>query len=379
MLHQLHNFLVSQDRAKIQAKRRPPTRQARRAAAATASASDVTLFGSRASEEASASARASWPGGLPSLEGLGNSEVDSGFRPSRTGTTDSDMSDEFFGFAGSRSKVKTEEPSPLDDPLADGLFSTPASKPVASKANELFSDDSDIFSISSEKNKEESAVVSNGKISADEDDLFSVNKTKEESKTKVAEPLGGKNLFGSKTHDDEDIFSSVSDEKKIQSSNQKTPSRAEEPKISSPLDNDDLFSVRKDDKTVEKTKGAQPSKTEAKPVAEGNKPSLDEDLFSSNSTKNESKPDKKETEKPTKTKAFSSPLGEDDDLFVVSAPVKKDVKSTVDSATKKTASPVTIKKTTPKATAVPDVSTFLRVSRNLGGGRGVGGEGLEQE
>ena len=303
--------------------------------------------------------------------------MDSGFRPSRTGTTDSDMSDEFFGFAGSRSKVKTEEPSPLDDPLADGLFSTPASKPVASKANELFSDDSDIFSISSEKNKE-SAVVSNGKISADEDDLFSINKTKEESKTKVAEPLGEKNLFGSKIHDDENIFSSVNEEKKIQSSNQKTPSKAEEPKISSPLDNDDLFSVLKDDKTVEKTKAAQPSKTEAKPVAKEKKPSLDEDLFSSNSTKNESKPDKKETEKPTKAKAFSSPLGEDDDLFVVSAPVKKDVKSTVDSATKKTASPVTNKKTTPKTTAVLDVSTFLRVSRHfffffLGeGGRGGG-------
>ena len=373
VLHQFHNFLVSQDRAKIQAKRRPPTRQARRAAAATASASDVTLFGSTPSEEASASARASWPGGLPSLEGLGKSEVDSGFRPSRTGTTDSDMGDEFFGFTGSRSKVKTEEPSVLDDPLAGGLFSTPASKPEASKANEPFSDDSDIFSISSEKNKKESAVVSDGKISADEDDLFSVNKTKEESKTKVVEPLGGKNLFGSKTHENEDIFSSVSDEKKIRSSNQKTPSKAEEPKISSPLDNDHLFSVRKDDKSVEKTKGAQPSKTEAKPVAKEKKPSLDED-FSSNSAKNESKTDKKETEKPTKTKAFSSPLGEDDDLFAVSAPVKKDVKSTVDSATKKTASPVTNKKTTPKATAVLDVSTCLRVSRNLvgGGGGGVG-------
>lgn len=371
MLHQLHNFLVSQDRAKIQAKRRPPTRQARRAAAATASASDVTLFGSTPSEEASASARASWPGGLPSLDGLGKSEVDSGFRPLRTGTTDSDVSDDFFGFTGSRSKVKTEEPSALDDPLAGGLFSTPASKPVASKADELFNDDSDIFSISSEKNNKESAVVSNGKISAVEDDFFSVNKTKEESNTKVAEPLGGKNLFASKILEEEDIFSSVNDEKKIRSSNQKTPSKAEEPKISSPLDNDDLFSVRKDDKSVEKTKGAQPSKTKAKPVAKEKKPSLDEDLFASNSAKNESKPDKKETEKPTKTKAFSSPLGEDDDLFAVSAPVKKDVKSTVDSATKKTASPVTNKKTTPKATAVLDVSTCLRVSRNLEG-RGGG-------
>ena len=309
------------------------------------------------------------------MDGLEKSEVDSGFLPPRTGTTDSDMSDEFFGFVGSRSKVKTEEPSALDDTLEGGLFSKPAPKPEASKANELFNDDSDIFSISSEKNKKESAVVSNGMISADEDDLFSVSKTKSESKTTVAEPLGGKNLFGSKTHENEDIFSSVSDEKKVRPSNKKTPSNAEESKISSPLDNDDPFSsVRKDDKSVEKTIGSvQPSKLEAKPVAKEKEPSLDEDLFSSNSSnsvKKESKPDKKETEKPTKSKAFSSPLGEDDDLFAVSTPVKKDVKSNADSATKKTASPATNKKATPKATSVLDVSTFYKSLEELWSGVG---------
>ena len=349
----------SQDRAKIQAKRRPPTRQARRAAAVTASASDVTLFGSTPSEDASASARMSWPGGLPSPGGLEKSEVDSGSRPPRTGTRDSDMSDQFFGFASSSSskvnKEETRQPSPIDDPLAGDLFSASASKPKPSKANELFSDDSDVFSFSSEKTKKESGVVSNAKSSIDEEDLFSVSKTNEDRKMKVAEPLGSKDLFGAKADKDEDIFSSVSDEKKLQPSEEKTPSKAVEPKISSPLDNDDLFSsAKKDDKNVAKTTGAKAPKNEAKEKVS----SLDDDLFSSSSAKNESKPDKKESEKPTTDKNFSSPLGEDDDLFTVSTPLKKDVKSGADGAAKKTASPVTGKKTTPKATSILDVSTF---------------------
>ncbi|KAJ7392702.1 retrograde transport, endosome to Golgi [Desmophyllum pertusum] len=87
---------ANKDRAKIQVKRRPPTRQARRAAATTSSASEATLFGSTPNDDvAGASARVSW-GGFPSPEGLEKSEVDSGQRPQRTDTRDSDMSDEFF-------------------------------------------------------------------------------------------------------------------------------------------------------------------------------------------------------------------------------------------------------------------------------------------
>lgn len=305
----------------------------------------------------------SWPGGLPSPGGLEKSEVDSGSRPTRTGTRDSDMSDEFFGFAGSSSlktnkEEKTRPPSAVDDPLAGGLFSVPASKPEISKANELFSDDSDIFSFSSDKKP---AVVSNDKSSVDEDDLFSVGNAKEKSKTTIADPLEGKDLFSAKLQRDEDIFSSVSDEKKLEPSLVKPRSKAVEPKISSALDNGDLFSsVQKDDKSVSKTTDAKASKTDAELPPKGKVPDLDDDLFSSSSAKKEVKPDKK-AEEPKADKKFSSPLEEDDDLFTVSAPVKKDLKTGVDSATKKTASPVTSKKTTPKATSILDVRTFISV------------------
>ena len=358
------NFLVTQDRAKIQVKRRPPTRQARRAAAVTASASDVTLFGSTPSDEASASARVSWPGDFLSSEKLEHTEVDSGLRPPRTGTKDSDMSDEFFGFVGSSSEVKREEETGLlpsfDDPLAENVFAAPALKPKASKANELFSDESEIFSFSSDKNEKRPGIVSNSKIATDEDDLLSVSKAKEESKTKVSDPLGSKDLFNPATNGNEDIFSFGSQEKKLEPSEKETSSKSIETKISSPLDNDELFSSdRKDDTKIEKTTATKPSKTEVKPAAKDKAPNSDENLFSSSTAKSESKPDKKEVEKPSKSNAVSSPLGEDDDLFTVSTPAKKDIKSALDSAPKKTASPLSAKKTTPKATSILDVSIFI--------------------
>ena len=349
-------LFLFQDRAKIQVKRRPPTRQARRAAAATASASDDTLFGTTPSDQAGASARVSWPGGLPSPGGLEKSEVDSGPRSPRTDTRDSDMSDDFFGFAGSSSlKANKEEetlkPSFIDDSLSGGVFSASDSKPKVSKANELFSDDSDLFpAVSSEKTNEEPSFVANEDRSG-KDDLLSVGNAKE--------PLGGDDLFGPKAHKNEDIFSSVSDKKKLEPSSKKTPSKPVEAKISSPLDSDDLFSsVRKDDKSAVNTTEVKASvKPEAKLPPKEKVHVSDEDLLSSSSEKNEIKPEKKETDKPTAGKKFSSPLGEDDDLFSVSAPIKKEVKSGADSAAKKTASPATGKKTTAKPTSILDVST----------------------
>lgn len=349
-------------------KRRPPTRQARRAAATTSSASDATLFGSTTDD---ASARVSW-GGFPTQEGLEKNEVDSGQRPMRTDTRDSDMSDEFFGFTSSGSSKVTKEED-KEDPLKGGLFSASASKPKVSKANELFSDDSDLFGVSSEKtNKKEPAVVKTS--AADEDDLFSVGKAKNESKTKTTEPLVGKDTTASlltAASPGDDIFSTVSGkkvEKKLEPSSEKTPSKAAESKITSPLDNDDLFpSVQEDDKNVakattvkvDKTEVAKAEKTEAKLPAKEKAPALDEDLFASSTAKKESKPEKKEREKATTDKVkFSSPLGDDDDLFTVSTPAKKEIKSVADSAAKKTASPQTSKKTATKASSILDVSSF---------------------
>lgn len=347
-----------QDRAKIQVKRRPPTRQARRAAATTNSASDATLFGSTTNDDASANARVSW-GGFPTQGGLEKSEVDSEQRPPRTGTRDSDMSDEFFGFTSSGSSKVAKE---ADDPLAGGLFTSSVTKPRVSKANALFSDDSDLFAVSSEKtNKKEPAVVKPS--AANEDDLFSVGNAKDESKTKTGEPLVGKDtstsLFTAESPGD-DIFSTVSDktpEKKLEPISEKTPSKAAESKISSPLDKDDLFSVvQKDGNNAAKSKATKP---EVKVTAKEKAPALDEDLFVSSSEKKETKPEKKESEKASADKKFSSPLGDDDDLFTVSTPAKKEIKTVADSAAKKTASPQTTKKTTTKASSILDVSIFV--------------------
>ena len=300
----------------------------------------------------------SW-GGFPTQEGLEKSEVDS--RPPRTGTRDSDMSDEFFGFTSSGSSKVSKE---ADDPLGGGLLSSSVAKPNVAKASELFSDDSDLFAVSSEKtNKKESAVV---KTSAtDEGDIFSVSNTKDASKTKPVEPLVGKDtpasLFAAKSPGD-DLFSSVADTtppKKLDPSSEKTPSKAGKSKISSPLDNDDLFSaVQKDDNDSAKKKVTKP---EAKVTVKEKAPALGEDLFASSSAKKESEAEKKESEKASADKKISSPLGDDDDdLFTVNTPVKKEIK-TADSAVKKTASPQTNKKTATKASSILDVSTSNRL------------------
>ena len=300
----------------------------------------------------------SW-GGFPTQGGLEKSEVDAEQRPPRTGTRDSDMSDEFFGFTSSGSSKVAKE---ADDPLAGGLFSSSVTKPKVSKANELFSDESDLFTVSSEKtNKKEPAVVKTS--SANEDDLFSAGNAKDEIKTKTVEPLVGKDsstsIFRAESPGD-DIFSTVSDktqEKKLEPSSEKTPSKAAESKISSPLDNDGLFAaVQKDGNNAAKAKTTKP---EVKVTAKEKTPALDEDLFASSSAKKETKPEKKESEKASADKKFSSPLGDDEDLFTVSTPAKKEIKTITDSAAKKTASPQTTKKTTTKASSILDVSTFI--------------------
>ena len=316
--------VVPQDRAKIQVKRRPPTRQARRAAAATASASDDTLFGTTPSDVAGASARLSWPGGLSPPGGLGKSEVLSGPRPPRTDTRDSDMSDEFFGFSGSSSskinKEDTWKPPPIEDPLAGGLFLASDSKLKTSKVDDLFADDSDSFSVSSDKTNKKPTVVENSTSSANDDDLFSIGNAKNKANIKTREPLGGDDTFSPKAPSGEDIFAPINNKKTFQPKSEIKPSKPVQPKTTSPLDDDDLFdSVKKDEKSVVNAAETKPTDKETSPIS-------DAGLFPSSSVKPEIKPDKKETDKPTADKKFSSPLGEDDDLFSVSAPVKKDTK-----------------------------------------------------
>ena len=397
--------VVPQDRAKIQVKRRPPTRQARRAAAATVSASDDTLFGTTPSDVAGASARLSWPGGLSPPGGLGKSEVLSGPRPPRTDTRDSDMSDEFFGFSGSSSskinKEDTWKPPPIEDPLAGGLFLASDSKLKTSKVDDLFADDSNSFSVSSDKTNKKPTVVENSTSSANDDDLFSIGNAKNKANIKTREPLGGDDIFSPKAPSGEDIFAPINNKKTFQPKSEIKPSKPVQPKTTSPLDDDDdLFEAgKKDDKSVVNAAETKPAEKETLPIPDAGlfpsssvKPEIkpdkketekptadkkfssplgeDEDLFSvSAPVKKDIKPsgvEKKETDKPSADKKFSSPLGEDDDLFIVSAPVKKDVKpSGAESVTKKTSSPATSKKTTPKPSSILDVSIHIFLLNSL--------------
>lgn len=309
----------------------------------TASASDVTLFGSTLSDEASASAsaRVSWPGDLSSLEGLEKTEVDSGLRPPRAETRDSDMSDEFFGFAGSSSKVKKEETaSSVEDPLAGG-FSASASKANSSKGNEWLSDESDMLSFPGDRHAKPSVAVANGKVSSDDDDLFSIAKTTKATKRKGSETLGG-----------EDIFASESNEEKMEQTSKETINKAVKEQITSPLDNEELFSSPLKDDFM----GTNPTKTATHPLEVKNKDTPENDV-SSSLVANGAKTDKMEIKKTVnKSNEFSPPLGEDDDLFIVSKTQPKkddDGKKTVTSSSSKT--------TTPKATSAIDVSTFDRV------------------
>ena len=397
--------VVPQDRAKIQVKRRPPTRQARRAAAATVSASDDTLFGTTPSDVAGASARLSWPGGLSPPGGLGKSEMLSGPRPPRTDTRDSDMSDEFFGFSGSSSskinKEDTWKPPPIEDPLAGGLFLASDSKLKTSKVDDLFADDSNSFSVSSDKTNKKPTVVENSTSSANDDDLFSIGNAKNKANIKTREPLGGDDIFSPKAPSGEDIFAPINNKKTFQPKSEIKPSKPVQPKTTSPLDDDDdLFEAgKKDDKSVVNAAETKPAEKETLPIPDAGlfpsssvKPEIkpdkketekptadkkfssplgeDEDLFSvSAPVKKDIKPpgvEKKETDKPSADKKFSSPLGEDDDLFIVSAPVKKDVKpSGAESVTKKTSSPATSKKTTPKPSSILDVSIHIFLLNSL--------------
>lgn len=346
----------------------------------------------------------SWPGGLSPPGGLGKSEVHSGPRPPRTDTRDSDMSDEFFGFSGSSSskinKEDTWKPPPIEDPLAGGLFLASDSKLKTSKVDDLFVDDSDSFSVSSDKTNKKPTVVENSTSSANDDDLFSIGNAKDKANIKSTDPLGGGDIFSPKAPSGEDIFAPIKDKKTFQPKSEIKPSKPVQSKTTSPLDDDDLFeAVKKDDKSVVNAAETKPIDKETLPISDGG-------LFPSSSVKPEIKPDKKETEKPTADKKFSSPLGEDDDLFSVSAPVKKDIKpsgvekketdkpsadkkfssplgedddlfivsapvkkdvkpSGAESVTKKTSSPATSKKTTPKPSSILDVSIYIFLLNSL--------------
>lgn len=312
----------------------------------TASASDVTLFGSTLSDEASASAsaRVSWPGDLSSLEGLEKTEVDFGLRPPRAETRDSDMSDEFFGFAGSSSKVKKEEEeetaSSVEDPLAGG-FSASASKAKSSKAKEWLSDESDMLSFPGDRHAKPPVAVANGKVSSGDDDLFSNAKTTIATKRKGSETLGGK-----------DIFASESSAEKVEQTSKETINKAVKEQITSPLDNEELFSSPLKDDIM----GNNPTKIATHPLEAKNKDTSETDV-SSSLVANGAKTDKMEIKKTAnKSNEFSPPLGEDDDLFIVSKPQPKkddDGKKTLTSSSSKT--------TTAKATSAIDVSTFDRV------------------
>ena len=308
------------------------------------------------------------------------------------------MSDEFFGFSGSSSsKINKEDawkPPPIEDPLAGGLFLASDSKLKTSKVDDLFADDSDSFSVSSDKTNKKPTVVENSTSSANDDDLFSIGNAKNKANIKTREPLGGDDIFSPKAPSGEDIFAPINNKKTFQPKSEIKPSKPVQPKTTSPLDDDDLFeAVKKDDKSVVNAAETKPMDKETLPISDGG-------LFPSSSVKSEIKPDKKETEKPTADKKFSSPLGEDEDLFSVSAPVKKDIKpsgvekketdkpnadrkfssplgkdddlfivsapvkkdvkpSGVESVTKKTSIPATSKKTTPKPSSILDVSIYI--------------------
>ena len=270
--------------------------------------------------------------------------MDSGLRPPRAETRDSDMSDEFFGFAGSISKVKKEEEeetaSSVEDPLAGG-FSASASKAKSSKAKEWLSGESDMLSFPGDRHAKPSVAVANGKVSSGDDDLFSIAKTTVPTKRKESETLGGK-----------DIFASESSAEKVEQTSRETINKAVKEQITSPLDNEELFSSPHKDDIM----GTNPTKIATHPLEAKNKDTPETDV-SSSLVANGAKTDKMEIKKTAnKSNEFSPPLGEDDDLFIVSKPQPKkddDGKKTVTSSSSKT--------TAPKATSAIDVSTFDRV------------------
>ena len=332
----------SQERARIQVKRRPPTRQARRAAATT-SASDETLFGSAVRDEASASSRVSW-GGFPS-RGLDTGEVDSAV--SRTNMRGSGTSDDFFGFTSSKSsKIEKEEMSKTLDKSED-----------LAEESALFANNSDLLVNAREETELLNEVSNNNKekpssASIGQNDLSSVNSANEDIKNKNTEQLIG--VQKGETVDD--LFASSSSSTTQTKPTAVAPTASISQILSSP-DDENLFSAGREKTDVKKsTEKSATLETKPTAVKEGkigkdlSSSPLDEDLFTASQGKKEITVDKKQE------KLFSSPF-DDDDLFGTSASTQKATKSSAEETAKRTASQLTDTMPPAKPSSVLDVRT----------------------
>ncbi|KAK3698556.1 hypothetical protein QZH41_014481 [Actinostola sp. cb2023] len=321
---------VGKERAKLQVKRRPPTRQARRAAA-TASASDETLFGSALGGE---SAPVLPRSKSTSLDDTYVTKIQVNSLPDfpdidevqRRGTKDSDMSDEFFGFASSQS-IKDDTPSKPSVStgfLTDDLFGS------LSKPSKLSSDNKIIQDTSSKKLDEKPV----SKTIHDDVDLFSSDAHKRTVDKKTDKPKTTK----SSMFDDDDLFSFGTTEKL---------------KVESHLDNDDLFSSQSKKTETKKTVGKEvgtkntslfatgghdskasqddySSKQPDDKKTRGSAKPVEDDLFGAKKTESEEKTAEIKT-KATKDATSKSKVllegDDDDDLFKVPSRPKKVVKS----------------------------------------------------
>ncbi|XP_048588128.1 WASH complex subunit 2 [Nematostella vectensis] len=247
---------VGKDRARIQVRRRPPTRNARRSAA-VASATDESLFGSPLA-----------PGSPPPLTALDDSytvtiQVES--NPdlpdlSRKGTRDSDMSDEFFGFASSKTtkekSVSSNEPDEMfaasskakspdlfgGDVLANETTTEKNQTQKTDRVEDLFGSSSN----GSVAKRDMPVSKKNDKTSLFDDDLFG-----RDSQKSMTNPLKDNDLFGSTTaptiNSKKKTNTEVSTDSDFFSGKKQNTSNDIEQGTRSQLKDEDLFSSSKSD------------------------------------------------------------------------------------------------------------------------------------